>query len=196
MKSLREVFWWCIAAVIVLISLAAVGALWPVKAQGGVCAPFEKQVAMLEREHQEQMIGAGIAAGNESVLHLFMHRTGKTWSLLRTTKDGNTCFVAVGTDWTEVDAWEVKPQNIDHHYSPPHSWIQPKKNKSGVSCCGKSDIVEVPHWKVSDAVEGSEITVDFPFHGTQTITVQKVFPTEDNKSYVTYYGCVFKHFGI
>jgi len=84
----------------------------------------------------------------------------------------------------------------DHHAASPHNWIQPKKNNSGVSCCGANDIAEVPHWLVSDAVEGSQITVEFPAYGEQTITVQKVFPTEDGKSYVTYYGCIFKPFGM
>lgn len=87
--------------VVYLIFLGVILALvmvQPAPAQEN-CQPRDKIVSGLAHEFQEVPRGIGVTlTGN--IVELF--RSGRTWTIVVTTPDGISCFIAAGKDWETV----------------------------------------------------------------------------------------------
>ena len=77
-----------------------------------------------------------------------------------------------------------------------HNWMRNYSNGE-ISCCHETDVEYIPHWKAENLRIGDTYTGHF-FGGERTVTIKKIFPTEDKqgRAAVTYYGCLFKAFGM
>jgi hypothetical protein len=70
-----------------------------------VCASRTDIVKSLEKEYQEAPSAMGMS-DNGAVIEVLSARDGKTWTILMTTPDGNSCVVATG------EMWEPLPQQV------------------------------------------------------------------------------------
>lgn len=225
MKKHRDVFWFGLAAMITLLSIAAAVALYPRKAHpqstrperkptpfmnAQVCAPFDKVVGALEKEYNELLVGGGVRAGSKYSYYLFRQRNGKTWTFVRTDTHYVTCFIASGTDWDEINPWKVKPQKTHapydwiKKYSAPSQHVrdaitgQKEDWNSKIGCCGKVDAVVIPLEEATAAHLGSEIRAKFPDGSDLYVTITAIYGTEDpeGKAWLTRYGCLFLPFSM
>jgi hypothetical protein len=92
-----------VAAAATLLGLSA----FPVFAQQPpMCFPPPDLIAMLEKEHGEQPVGAGVVGSGQSMFVLFTSRNGETWTMAAYTARG-LCIIADGKDW---EATPFKPR--------------------------------------------------------------------------------------
>ncbi len=84
-----------VAAACSLVALPAAAA------DDDVCGPRASILDTLSRDYQESPAAMGVASGG-SVIEVFTARSGKTWTILLTHPDGNSCIVAAGEQWTPV----------------------------------------------------------------------------------------------
>lgn len=77
------------------------------KAQPQACGPRDIVVRSLERDFQEQQTNIGISGG--AVVELFKSDGGKTWTLVITLPNGQSCLVGSGNDWQAVTAKVGEP---------------------------------------------------------------------------------------
>lgn len=62
------------------------------------CAERDKVVAMLTDHYGETYLGGGLHS-DDSVFEIWLSESDKTWTVLMTMSNGQTCVVAVGTEW-------------------------------------------------------------------------------------------------
>ena len=87
-----------------MIRLALAFAAFPAAALAE-CPLRAEQIAMLAEKYSERPIGAGMVADGASVLEVYAAEDG-SWTLLRTTPDGQACIVAFGQGWTAAEQGE------------------------------------------------------------------------------------------
>ena len=99
MKSLRELFWWGVFAIIALIGLAAVGSHYA-KAMELRCAPRE---VVQKNLHNQEMASIGIT-GQGWLLELYRNDEGHWTMFLIDPKDPDyMCFLANGGEWADAE---------------------------------------------------------------------------------------------
>lgn len=72
----------------------------PARAQD-VCANRAALLDSLANDYQETPAAMGMSNGG-NVIEVFTARDGKTWTILITHPDGNSCIVAAGQLWTPM----------------------------------------------------------------------------------------------
>lgn len=66
-----------------------------------VCGARGSMLDALARDYQESPSAMGMSTGGD-VVEVFTARSGKTWTILITRPDGNSCIVAAGELWTRI----------------------------------------------------------------------------------------------
>lgn len=66
-----------------------------------VCASRTALLDSLSQDYQEEPAAMGMSNGG-NVIEVFTARDGKTWTILVTHPDGNSCIVAAGQLWTPL----------------------------------------------------------------------------------------------
>jgi hypothetical protein len=66
-----------------------------------ICGDRTAILESLAHEFQEVPAAMGVSNGGE-VIEVFTARHGRTWTILVTHRDGNSCIVAAGEQWTPV----------------------------------------------------------------------------------------------
>jgi len=90
------------------LALAFFMSVSPVLAQT-VCAPRSDLVKYLSEKHSEVPVGYGLMNANDRLLELFASKGGKTWTLLATSPNGESCVVTAGHHWREAMPKLLKP---------------------------------------------------------------------------------------
>ena len=67
-----------------------------------VCAPRDKALGQLENRYEEKILGRGLTPGGKAMFELFVSKTG-SWTMLLSHPNGNSCLVAAGDSWHEVE---------------------------------------------------------------------------------------------
>lgn len=98
------------AAAIVLSALLLTA---PALGAPASCGPHDAVVDYLARAFQETPAGAGTANSGGRV-ELFMAPKGRSWTLIYTGPDGQSCMIAAGRGWTPPpsipDGETIKPR--------------------------------------------------------------------------------------
>lgn len=91
------------------ITLALLGALslavLPTKADAQPrpsCAPRDQVLRQLEREFGETPVALGIARAGDAVIEVLASDGGATFTLILSLPNGQSCLLAMGTDWQFV----------------------------------------------------------------------------------------------
>lgn len=94
---------------LVLICLVLLTMAKAARAQGvPPCMSFTATAEALEGKYRETPVGAGLVNEGAAVV-LFATASGATWTLVVRKADGETCFLASGSDWvTKAPAPEGK----------------------------------------------------------------------------------------
>lgn len=66
-----------------------------------LCADRGQVVTMLSEHYGETVLGGGLHSDN-SIVELWLSERQQTWTILLTTSSGQSCVIAVGTDWDMV----------------------------------------------------------------------------------------------
>jgi hypothetical protein len=66
-----------------------------------VCATRAALLDSLTEDYQETPAAVGMS-NNGGVMEVFTARDGRTWTILLTRPDGNSCILATGELWTPV----------------------------------------------------------------------------------------------
>ncbi len=87
---------------IFVMAALVIAAMWFVSAAQAqtVCGTRDSIVAMLGDKYGEVRKGGGLA-GETAILELWVSEATGTWTILKTTPNGLTCFVAVGDNWQD-----------------------------------------------------------------------------------------------
>ena len=96
-----------IGSCVVLVAIALVLAS-PALAQL-LCAPRDAIVEKLKNDYAETPVAHGLMNANDRLLELFASEGGKTWTLLATYPNGESCVVTAGHDWRETMPKLFKP---------------------------------------------------------------------------------------
>lgn len=81
------------------ILLAGILLAAPVEAAPASCGPHDVVVDYLARTFQETPAGAG-TANSGGLVELFTAPKGRSWTLIYTGPDGQSCMIAAGRGWT------------------------------------------------------------------------------------------------
>lgn len=73
-------------------------------AQQPACGPRAAIVGQLADHYGERQTALGVAGDGAAAVELWTAGGGESWSLLVTRRDGVSCLVAAGQDWTAVPA--------------------------------------------------------------------------------------------
>jgi len=74
----------------------------PAHATGRPCGPRADILAALGKDYREQPIGHGLSARGV-IITLLTSASARTWTLLITQPNGNTCVVDSGVGWQPTD---------------------------------------------------------------------------------------------
>jgi hypothetical protein len=96
-----------IGSCVALVILAFVSANTALAQRG--CAPRSDFVKYLGEKHSEAPVAHGLMNANDRLLELFASKDGKTWTLLATYPNGESCVVTAGHDWRETMPKLLKP---------------------------------------------------------------------------------------
>ena len=64
-----------------------------------LCEDRNTVTQRLVTKFDEHYWGAGLATGDVSVFEVWVSTDNSTWTILRTTTDGQTCLMMQGTNW-------------------------------------------------------------------------------------------------
>ena len=90
---------WLISVFIQLMIFSAIGAT------AGLCAspiPHEQMVKALSDKYNETRTGIGLS-GQVIIVETFKTKNGSTWTIIATTPDRNSCIIAAGQGWSDVE---------------------------------------------------------------------------------------------
>lgn len=90
---------------VIAIATVALAAIWSTadaQVRGPAGMPCGIRASVVERlvgEYSESQQAVGLAAGNRAVVELFVSVDGRSWTMLVSFPNGNSCLLANGTDW-------------------------------------------------------------------------------------------------
>ena len=64
-----------------------------------LCGPRDSLVEDLKNGWAEAPVAHGLTDANDTLVELFLSKDGKTWTLLLTSTDGQSCVIVAGHDW-------------------------------------------------------------------------------------------------
>ena len=70
----------------------------PVQTQS-LCGPRDSLVEYFEGEWREAPVAHGLTDANDTLVELFVSKDGRTWTLLLTHVNGQSCVIVAGHDW-------------------------------------------------------------------------------------------------
>ena len=97
-NRLWRVFSAAIFSLLLLAGVAIVSA--PAHAQSS-CGPREAVLELLHANYAESTVAIGLASSG-GVIEVLAAEDGRTWTILLTMPDGNSCVVATGEAWLDV----------------------------------------------------------------------------------------------
>ena len=83
------------------LSLPAIAAEQDQESDQEVCASRQSLLDTLAQDYRESPSAVGMA-NSGGLIEVFTARDGRTWTILVTRADGNSCIVAAGKLWTPV----------------------------------------------------------------------------------------------
>lgn len=92
------------AAVVAAALFAAIP--WPALAAAAACAPRDDILARLAEQYDERPIGVGLTSSG-ALMELLVSPDGRTWTIILSLPDGQSCLVTSGESWQER---EPEPQ--------------------------------------------------------------------------------------
>ncbi len=93
-----------LTTLVLILGMAAIG---PLDAQAQMaCGTRDSVVAKLGEKYGEVRRGGGLT-GSTAIYEVWVSEKTRTWTILKTTPNGLTCVMAVGTDWQDAPATEV-----------------------------------------------------------------------------------------
>lgn len=75
----------------------------------GFCAPRDLFVQKLADDFSESPVAHGLTNANDRLLELFASKDGKTWTLIITYPNGQSCVITAGHSWRETMPELLKP---------------------------------------------------------------------------------------
>ena len=87
---------------LILATALAVSVAVPATAQQNNCAPTEGMTQYMAEKYGEGVTGYGIDAKGR-VVSIFVNADTGTWTAVMSFPNGQSCLVAGGTDWQQVD---------------------------------------------------------------------------------------------
>jgi len=84
-----------------LMTVPAMAAEGESQSQQTLCNKRSEVMKNLSANYNEAPAALGMAS-NGGVLEVMTSKDGKTWTVLLTTPDGNSCLVAMGNSWESV----------------------------------------------------------------------------------------------
>ena len=64
-----------------------------------LCGPRDAFIDKLKNDYAEAPVAHGLTDANDRLVELFMSKDGKTWTLLLTSPDGQSCVIVAGHAW-------------------------------------------------------------------------------------------------
>ena len=92
-----------VRTILILAVIVFVASTRWVAAETKACIDRETAIRHLEGKFSEAPAALGLTNTGE-ILEVFTSDAGRSWTMLVTTPDGNTCLVATGEAWKSVPA--------------------------------------------------------------------------------------------
>ena len=89
---------------IILAAIAAVALSLDANPAGAqtACADRDDVIAALQMKYAEQPVGVGVS-NNGKLVELLTAKDGMTWTIILTTPEGVSCFIASGDGWRQFE---------------------------------------------------------------------------------------------